>query len=821
MKAHSDQPQAASHSLMHTIEESLTVDIKRSTLLRIAWLMIAILISFSAYNLTLGNVLLAKIEITLGLTGLALLLWDHQRPMSNWLITSMMVALVFFFYSYLFLSGGVANTGVYWTFLFPFLVFFLHGIHLGLLWALLFFLFNATALLIMNQLGHTLPYSPQLLGRIALVYCAMAGFAFLFESLHYKRQFQMRLDHKQFEALVKNSTDLICVVDPLANMLYLSPSFVSMTGYSLKEAVGKNALQFIHPDDRVRIKQTLKNMALKHKSIERQEYRFKAKNGEWLALEGIGQAIFDEGTITIIINVRNITERKRMEQALQASESKFSTLFHSSHDAIIIHDPDGQIIDCNHTTAQQFAYSEAEIQGLNIRQLCPAQHDNSSNDLLLSKLAQSGTSHIEIEFCKQDGTVFYGDVVSNHIFIDGHLLRQLIIRDITEQHMMAEQLKQAQKMEAIGTLASGIAHNFNNILAGINGNLYLAQRRVQADADVCQKIANIEQLSNRAADLTQQLLTFARKGRVNMQPLQLPPLVREAFQFLRASIPENIDMQLDISPGALQIKADSTQIYQVLLNLVNNSRDALIATENPCITIQLESFYADKHFIEQHQHFLSAHYAHISISDNGAGIPEAQLEHIFEPFFTTKEVDKGTGLGLSMVFGAIKKHHGFIEVSSTPGKGSHFDIYIPLLEAAATDARRQEKQADGIQQGHNELILLVDDDAQVLEMGRAVLTDLGYRVITAANGVEAIDLFMLRRSELSLIITDIVMPKLGGVEAMRRINRIQPDMKVIFSTGYDVTAALNEVTADNKHTIIYKPFSIDQLSQAIRDTLNA
>jgi len=289
---------------------------------------------------------------------------------------------------------------------------------------------------------------------------------------------------------------------------------------------------------------------------------------------------------------------------------------------------------------------------------------------------------------------------------------------------------------------------------------------------------NIEALSNRAAGLVRQLLTFACKDRVALKKVDMHAFMGESYKFLRSSIPENIDMHLNRDQSLLNINVDSTQFQQVLVNLINNSRDALEGVLNPYITIKLEAFYADGEFIKTHQYFKIGHYACISVKDNGCGISEHHVEHVFEPFFTTKEVGKGTGLGLSMVFGAIKRLHGYIEVQSIEGKGSTFSIYIPTL--TMKEDQHSLSQAEGqvaINTTAGEMILLVDDEKAVLEMGKDVLESLGYRVVSACNGLEAVDVFTANQDEISLVITDIVMPKLGGVKAIERIRKICPSMK--------------------------------------------
>ncbi|MDX8388252.1 MAG: ATP-binding protein [Ghiorsea sp.] len=393
-----------------------------------------------------------------------------------------------------------------------------------------------------------------------------------------------------------------------------------------------------------------------------------------------------------------------------------------------------------------------------------------------------------------------------------------IIHDVTEHIKLEEQLQQSQKMEAVGTLVGGIAHDFNNILAGMTGNLYLA-KKYTGEPDVQTKLMKVEQLALRAAGLIKQLMTFARKDRVSMKPLPLEPFTEEVLGFLRSSVPENIAIYQTVCSDSLQINGDETQLHQVLMNLVNNARDAVEGVENGSISVKLESFTTDDVFLENHVYFKAGTYAHLSVTDNGCGISTNQVNHIFEPFFTTKEQGKGTGLGLSMVFGAIKTHQGYVEVESVENKGTTFHVYIPLLQAQSIIQTEITEAVEA--KGQGELVLLVDDEAQILETGNEVLTSLGYCVLKASDGKEAVEIFNANKDDIAIIIMDIVMPVLGGVKAVERIKEIQPDTKVIFSTGYDMGADFPDVMPSNKAMILTKPYDVNELNKIIRKKLDS
>ena len=513
------------------------------------------------------------------------------------------------------------------------------------------------------------------------------------------------------------------------------------------------------------------------------------------------------------------TERKRVEEALQESEGEIRRLLAAMTDIVLVLDADGRYVKIGPTNPLNLYRPSEELLGKKIHEVLPKEEA----DKMLHQIQRALEGHqpINFEYKLNIGSreVWFDSRVSsltdNTVFWIAHDITERK-RGEKERKKLEEQLFQAQKMESVGRLAGGVAHDFNNMLSVIIG---MAEMALNTDVLTDNLQHNLKEILNaglRSADLTRQLLAFARKQTAIPQILDLNDTISGMLKMLRRLIGEDIDLSWSPGPDLWKVRIDPSQVDQILANLVVNASDAISGVG--AVAMRTENVMVDDSRRAETPEFVPGEYILLTLSDTGAGMSKNVRENIFEPFFTTKEVGKGTGLGLSTVYGIVKQNDGFIYVASEPGKGTTFKIYLPRFEAETAQVSSEE--AAGKPPTGTETILLVEDDKAVLNLSKIILEKLGYTVIAAPAPRQAIHLVEGHQGDLHLLITDVVMPEMNGRELAEQLGAIRPNLKCLYMSGYTTDVIAHRGILDEGVNFIQKPFGSDELAAKVRQVLD-
>ncbi|MBI4681775.1 MAG: PAS domain S-box protein [Nitrospirae bacterium] len=507
-------------------------------------------------------------------------------------------------------------------------------------------------------------------------------------------------------------------------------------------------------------------------------------------------------------------ELKKAGDVLRLSEEKFSKAFRSSPTLMAISTmKEGRFIEVNNAFLHTFGYEREEVIGRTSAEL-GIWADPEERNKVMDRLVKSGMiKNEEIVFCKKTGEELAMLWSVEVIDIEGRQCILAVAQDITERKKLEARLLQAQKMESIGQLAGGIAHDFNNILTAIIGYAYIVKTNMADDDPLKSNLDQILSSSNRAANLVRSLLAFSRQQISNPVPVNINEIIEDLVKMLLRILGEHIELKLALS-GDLTVMADRVQMDQVIINLCTNARDAL--PDGGALTIRTGNIRLDKEFTELYGYERPGEYAFISVSDTGTGIDKKMKDRIFEPFFTTKEVGKGTGLGLSIVYGIIKQHNGYITCFSDAGKGTTFTAYLPMVisgvkETAAEEIPDSEKAT--------ETVLLAEDEEDVRELTKQILSAAGYKVIEAVDGEDAIDKFISNRDRVDILLLDVIMPKMNGQEVYSKAKEMKPDIKAILVSGYPADFIRKKIILQNGLNYVSKPLAPKDLLKKIREAL--
>ncbi len=522
------------------------------------------------------------------------------------------------------------------------------------------------------------------------------------------------------------------------------------------------------------------------------------------------QALFREVADDIAFGLSNL----ELEHELRRSEARYRTLFNSASDAILIHDLEGRFLEVNGVACERLGYSRDEL-----LQMGPADIDAPEYaDLVpdrVARLRARGHLYFETAHVRRDGARIPSELSSRIIDYEGKPAVLTVARDISQRRALERQLRQQERLAAMGRLAGGVAHDFNNLLAAIILNAQLARRSEGVPSRVDEAIRTILEESEHAVDLVDQILDFSRRAMMETELLDLVDLIERTAALLRRTLPENVRVAVDPAPRPCVVEADRTRIHQALLNLAGNARDAMPDGGELRIGVAPVEVAVDEP--PPVAGLTPGRWARLRVSDTGVGMDDEVMENLFEPFFTTKEAGQGTGLGLAQVYGIVKQHHGLIDVDTAVGEGTTFSIYLPLAPHAP--AGEEEGAAERVPPARGETILVVEDAARLRQAIQAGLESLGYRVVPAGNAPEALE--VQRHEPVDLVVTDIVMPGGSGIDLLEHLQVEAPEIRVVAMTGHVFDTDGPAAELEGFHSLIRKPFSIEELAAAIRDALDA
>jgi len=625
--------------------------------------------------------------------------------------------------------------------------------------------------------------------------------------------------HKQEEMMraVLATSPVGIVLTQDRKIKWANNSWIKMFGFTSADEYHDQPTSVMHSSQEIyeRVRKILYEH-IEYGQISEADSSFRRKDGTLFDVH-IRTSLLDAsdpsgGTISAITD---ITRRKKSEEALRNSEQKYRNLFEDSVDALFITATDGTLLDANQAYFDLLGGEKVERLGHSVLK---AYADPADRPPYFEALAAKGfVRDYPLKLVGNDGRQI-DCLISSRVERDkdGNILSTRgFIRDITEQKNIQRQLLQAQKMEAIGTLSGGIAHDFNNLLTVVMGfsELLLAEKdQKHPDYADLQKIFHA---AKNGADLVQRLLMFSRKSEPKPVPMDLNKQILQIEKMLRRTIPKMIEVRLDLSSDLPRINADPSQVEQVIMNLAVNARDAM--PDKGKLTLRTNIVTLDEDYCRLHVEANPGEYVLLEISDTGRGMDKETCVRIFEPFFTTKEIGKGTGLGLAMVFGIVKQHKGHITVYSEVGKGTTFRVYLPAIEGEVETA----VEDSGIMPAFGtETVLLVDDEQFVRELGARILTKHGYTVLQAVNGREALDLFGKERSQISLVILDLIMPEMGGTECLKELLKIDPQVNVLVASGYSADASVKGTIQMGAKGFVTKPFRVKDLLRDVRRVLD-
>jgi PAS domain S-box-containing protein len=636
----------------------------------------------------------------------------------------------------------------------------------------------------------------------------------------------LRVSEARVTGIVASAMDAIITIDSNQRIILFNAAAEQVFGWSSHEALGRHVEEFIpsryRPSHKEHVDEFGVSGAMKRRMGRPGIVTGLRHGGIEFPIEASISQVESQGERLYTIILRDITERLKAEEALRKSEERYRQFFEEDLTGDYIVRADGTLRDCNPAFAHILGFPDvATALTCNLHALYPSEHVRDAF-LNLLHMRRRIVEH-EKDLVRPDGQLIH--CVENAIGVfdanDQLIEYKGYMYDITERKRLEEQLRQAHKMESIGTLASGIAHDFNNILNNVIGFVMQIKKHASDPEKVLKYSHTIEKSATRGAELSSQLLSFARKAKRESTTVDVAQVVDEVLSVCTETFPSSVAVRRHVDPELSAILGDHGELYQVLMNLCVNARDAVLARgyDSPgTVTIGAYNGQVGEGVSAQMLAMQAERFVELRVSDDGMGIPGAIREKIFDPFFTTKERGRGTGLGLAVVYNIVRNHHGTILVDSEEGEGTTFHVYFPAVTAAAPAPAAENRSAPA--RGNQETILVVDDEESMQDLGRELLEENGYKVLIASNGPEAIEVYRSQPQIIKLVILDLVMPGMDGGQTYVELKKINPRVKAFFCTGYMPDAVISALLDEEHLQAIQKPFNPDQFVQLVRDVLD-
>ena len=630
----------------------------------------------------------------------------------------------------------------------------------------------------------------------------------------------LRVSELRYRRLFETAKDGILLLDAKTGEITdVNPFLINLLGYAHEELIGRRLWEIGPFKDIKECKRAF--LELQDKEYIRYEsLPLQTKAGQAIAVEFVSNVYgLSAGTRVIQCNIRDITKGKQADDARLEAEKNYRDIFERALVGIFRSAPNGQYTDVNPAMARMFGYNSPEEMITSVHDISEQIYvDPRRRDEFRQSMEKHGVvKDFECEVYRKDGSKIWISANARAILKDGVVTHyEGMNENITERKRLEECVRQGQKMEAVGQLAAGLSHDFNNLLGVINGYSEMLLSNPEFGKVTRRRLGQILQAGRHATSLTRQLLAFSRQQILQPKVLSLNVVLADIATMLGRLIGENVELRTVLDPNLDAVKADPTQMEQIIFNFCVNARDAM--PEGGTITIETAAVEVDEMLAAQHFPMKPGRYVRLAVSDTGIGMDSETLSHIFEPFFTTKGQDQGTGLGLATVYGIVKQSGGYVWAYSEPGQGSTFSVYLPTVNEEA-ESRNDDVEPRDITRG-TETILLVEDAASLRDMTREFLEGSGYSVLEAADGKQAIEIAENYEGNIALLLTDVVMPKIGGLSLAKTLLKRRSGMKVLYMSGYENRAIVDGGTLKADMAFLQKPFGAQELAKKVRKLLN-